>query len=217
MGNNSSYTHIGTGGRLQTADTHASGKNFFTNCFCFGCGCADELMRPSLAGELRCCCLEHGTRVDLSHCDKASKLCMGRAGCKVGPVVGEAKNPLIDNHEFVVVMEKKLLDFGHATKVDGRTQTSDTRISGKNCHTNCGCLGCGLTDDLCKPALAGEFRCCCLESGTRIDFSNTETTSDLCRCRAGCKVCPVVVDAKNPLVDNHELIVVCENKIYGCK
>merc|ERR1711920_1138555 len=125
-------------------------------------------------------------RVDLVYAERASQLCDGRAGCKVGPVVGEVKNPLVDNHELVVVFEKKVVGLDNRKTVEGRAQTNDTRISGKSFHTNCFCFGCGLTDDLC-------------------------------RCRAGCKVCPVTVDVKNPLVDNHELIVVCEKKVYGCK
>jgi hypothetical protein len=212
MGNNGS-----SGGKLQTADTSASGKKFFTNFLCVGCGCNDELVKPMVATEFRCCCLEHGTRVDFTNCDKASHLCLGRAGCKAGPVVGEVKNPLIDNHELIVVFEKKIVDCGHSTKVEGRTQTSDTRISGKSYHTNCGCVGCGLVNDLCAPTLAGEARCCCLESGTRVDLNNVKTMDDLCRCRAGCKLCPATVDLKNPIVDNHELVVVVEKKIYGCK
>jgi len=211
MGNASSS------GKLQTTDTNSSGKAYFTNLFCVGCGCSNELLRPVVAGECRCCCLEHASRVDLGQVDKASKLCDGRAGCKAGPVVGELKNPLVDDHELVVVFEKKIAGGGHGHRVEGRAQTNDTRISGKSFHTNCFCMGCGLTDDLCRPVLAGEFRCCCLESGTRVDLANSQTMNDLCRCRAGCKVCPVTVDLKNPLVDNHELIVVCEKKVYGCK
>jgi hypothetical protein len=155
--------------------------------------------------------------VDFSNCDQASELCACRAGCKTLPVVGEVKNPLIDNHEFIVVCENNVVDMGHSKKVDGKTQSNDTRISGKKFHTNCGCVGLGCTDDLCNPGLAGEFRCCCLESGTRLDASSVQTGSDLCKCRAGCKLCPAVVDLKNPIVDNHELIVVTEKKLYGCK
>jgi hypothetical protein len=212
MGNSGSV-----GGKLQTSDTHSSGKKLYSNLFCVGCGCNDQLLKPAFAGELRCCCLESGTRVDFDHCNQASDLCAGRLGCKCAPCIGEVKNPIIDNHEFVVVLEKKMLDFGHNQKVDGKTQSSDTRISGKNYHTNCGCIGCGLTDDICRPVLAGEMRCCCLETGTRVDMSTVEKAEDLCKCRAGCKLCPAVVDVKNPLIDNHELVVVCEKKVYGCK
>mmetsp|Transcript_101657 Transcript_101657/g.282963 ORF Transcript_101657/g.282963 Transcript_101657/m.282963 type:complete len:217 (-) Transcript_101657:89-739(-) len=216
MGNSVSYSLLGNGG-LQSNDTKASGKKFYTNCIFVGCGCHNELMKPLWAEEVRCCCFEEADRVDFSNCNKASDMCACRSGCKTGPCVAEVKNPLIDNHEFVVVLEKPILNFGHSEKVSGVLQSNATRISGKKYHTNCGCIGCGVTDDLCKPILAGDGRCCCAEIGSKVDMSDTQKASDLCKCRYGCKLCPAVVDVKNPLVDNAELIVVAEKPIYGCK
>lgn len=204
-------------GKLQSSDTVVKGKKMYSNCICLGCGCNDEIMHPLHASEARCLCVEQGVRIDPIHCQQASDLCLCRSGCKLGPVVGEVKNPIIDNVEVIVVCDKKVSDCGKGTKVAGNYQTGDTRISGKKLHTNCICVGCGTTDDLCAPAFATETRVCCVESATRVDCSDTKKAADMCKCRAGCKLCPAVVEVKNPIADNHELIVVNESQIYGCK
>jgi len=206
-----------TQGKLQTSDTAASGKKFYSNFLCVGCGCSPDLMNPLFASECRCICVEHGTRIDPIQCQQASDLCLCRSGCKLGPVVGEVKNPIVDNVELIVVCDKKVADCGKNTTVNGQYQTGDTRISGKKYHTNCVLAGCGIVDDLCSPAIASETRVCCVESGTRVDCSDTKTASDICKCRGGCKLCPATVDVKNPIVDNHELIVVNGSTVYGCK
>jgi len=160
--------------------------------------------------------MEHAIRADVGQCDQAQELCKARAGMKAGPLVVDAKNPLIDNHEFVVVAEKKLLGFSKHDKVMGRIQTRDT-VASRTCFTNCGCVGCGISqDNFCKPMFASEARCCCLEAATRVDFSECQKAKDLCEVRAGVKAGPLVVDAKNPIVDNHELVVLAEKRVYGC-
>lgn len=214
MGNSSTHATLSSG--LQSSDTNTQGKKFFTNCICVGCGFAESMCQPVLAAEARCCCLEHSTRLDAGQCCKAEDLCKGRAGFKVGPIVLDAKNPLVDNHELVVVAEKNMVGFskGHAT--GGKLQSNATAASGKKLFTNCLCFGCGCSDDMCRPALAGELRCCALESATRADLSQCDDAKSFCHARVGAKVGPLVVDAKNPFVDNHELLVVCEKKIYGC-
>jgi len=204
------------GGRLQSNDTKAKGKQYFTNCICVGCGCSNDLCRPALAGEFRLCCLESATRMDCSKCDEAHEVCMARCGAKAGPLIVDAKNPLIDNHEFVVVTEKKVLGFSKHKKAGGKLQSRETDASGRHYFTNCICVGCGCSDDLCRPGLAGEARCCCLESATRMDCSKCDEASELCAARCGAKAGPLVVDGKNPLIDNDDLVVFVEKKVYGC-
>mmetsp|Transcript_81210 Transcript_81210/g.214165 ORF Transcript_81210/g.214165 Transcript_81210/m.214165 type:complete len:106 (+) Transcript_81210:109-426(+) len=92
----------------------------------------------------------------------------------------------------------------------GNTQTQS---SGKKYHTKCICVGCGCSENMCEPALATDVRCCCFEAAVKIDPSLCKDTDQLCVGRMGLKVLPVVVDLTNPLVDRHELIVVCEKQV----
>mmetsp|Transcript_60995 Transcript_60995/g.175714 ORF Transcript_60995/g.175714 Transcript_60995/m.175714 type:complete len:103 (-) Transcript_60995:214-522(-) len=92
-------------------------------------------------------------------------------------------------------------------------QVSDTSSRGKEYHTKCICVGCGFSKEFCKPALAGDLRCCCFESSYKVDPSQCQNSDQLCIARMGCKFLPVVADVTNPLVDKDELIVVCEKKI----
>mmetsp|Transcript_143717 Transcript_143717/g.374294 ORF Transcript_143717/g.374294 Transcript_143717/m.374294 type:complete len:106 (-) Transcript_143717:83-400(-) len=94
--------------------------------------------------------------------------------------------------------------------------SSATESHGKSYHTKCIFFGCGLSDNMCEPALASDVRCCCFEAAVKVDPSQCKDAHQLCIARAGVKVGPVVVDATNPFVDKHELIVVAENKVAGC-
>mmetsp|Transcript_3910 Transcript_3910/g.9492 ORF Transcript_3910/g.9492 Transcript_3910/m.9492 type:complete len:104 (-) Transcript_3910:40-351(-) len=94
--------------------------------------------------------------------------------------------------------------------------SSSTESSGKSWHTKCICVGCGFMDNMCQPAFAGDVRCCCFEAAVKVDPSQCKDAHQLCIARAGMKVGPVVVDATNPFVDKHELIVVAEKKVCGC-
>merc|ERR1712060_646859 len=82
-----------------------------------------------------------------------------------------------------------------------------TAAKGKSMYTKCICFGCGLSDYMCAPALAGDIRCCCFEANVKVDPSQCHTTQDLCAARAGCKTGPFIGDVTNPLVDRHELVV----------
>jgi len=201
------------GAKLQSTETMAHGKKYFTNCICIGCGVSEHMCQPALAGEVRCCCAESATHVDPRQCREPRDLCLVRAGAKAGPLVLEAKNPLIDDHELVVVVEKKLVGFSKSTTVKGKLQSNDTATKGKQFFTNCCCMGCGINKHMCQPACAGEIRCCCCESATRVDLDQCDKPKDLCMCRAGAKACPLVCDVKNPVIDNHELVVVAERRL----
>mmetsp|Transcript_654 Transcript_654/g.2005 ORF Transcript_654/g.2005 Transcript_654/m.2005 type:complete len:106 (-) Transcript_654:111-428(-) len=94
----------------------------------------------------------------------------------------------------------------------GNTQTQS---SGKKYHTKCICVGCGCSENMCEPALATDIRCCCFEAAVKVDPSLCKDTDQLCYGRMGLKVGPAVLDVTNPFVDKHELIVVCEKKVFS--
>jgi len=89
--------------------TTTSGKSYHSKCICVGCGLSDNMCGPALATSIRCCCFEANVKVDPSQCQETRDLCMGRMGCKAGPFVADITNPLVDNHELVVVVEKKVV------------------------------------------------------------------------------------------------------------
>eukprot|EP00928_Gymnodinium_smaydae_P076801 TRINITY_DN5989_c0_g1_i2.p2 TRINITY_DN5989_c0_g1~~TRINITY_DN5989_c0_g1_i2.p2 ORF type:complete len:101 (-),score=9.45 TRINITY_DN5989_c0_g1_i2:240-542(-) len=89
--------------------TESTGKSYHTKCFCVGCGCSEFLCAPLVAGDVRCCCVVANVKVDPSLCKETRDMCIARAGVRVGPLVVDATNPLIDKHELVVVADKQLI------------------------------------------------------------------------------------------------------------
>mmetsp|Transcript_26317 Transcript_26317/g.75906 ORF Transcript_26317/g.75906 Transcript_26317/m.75906 type:complete len:104 (-) Transcript_26317:54-365(-) len=90
---------------------------------------------------------------------------------------------------------------------------SGTTSRGNQFHTKCICAGCGVSDQLCAPAIAADVRCCCFSGSLSVNPSQCQTTGDLCAAWMGCRFLPFVVDVTNPLVDRDELVVVFDKKL----
>mmetsp|Transcript_101882 Transcript_101882/g.293424 ORF Transcript_101882/g.293424 Transcript_101882/m.293424 type:complete len:107 (-) Transcript_101882:209-529(-) len=105
MGNGGSTAYT----PLNGTSTTTRQKQWWTKCICVGCGCNDHMCAPAFAVDVRCCCFEAGMQVDPSRCQKCpDDFCAARFGCKLLPAVVDVTNPIVDNHELVVVVEKKI-------------------------------------------------------------------------------------------------------------
>merc|ERR1712064_2274 len=84
-------------------ETTAHGKKMYTNCICVGCGFGN-CYGPLIASQVKCCCIEASAKIDPSLCKEGKDACKGHIGTKLGPLVVDVKNPLIDHDELVVLL-----------------------------------------------------------------------------------------------------------------